>query len=146
MKSTSIPMFYRFFKEISNFSVWTAEIEFLKNICVPWNLYDKGHYLLLTVSIPFPNHEKTGLIRVQWTTTAVVATALLTFLTPGLIPCSYACSVTPTTLSNGLANLCQKIVETDSNTECNLQVFSVDNFNRSLAKIFHSWFTRRNDI
>ena len=98
----------------------SAEIEFLQNGLIPKYMHKvfmayaalpslRAPHLLLTVSMPFPMPRKKGLIRVPWTTTAVVATALLTFLTPGLITCSYACPVTPTTLSKGLANPFKKI-------------------------------------
>ena len=58
----------------------------------------------MTVSIPFPTPRKKGLIKVPWATATVVATAWPTFLAPGLITCLYACPVTPTTVSDGLAN------------------------------------------
>ena len=95
-----------------------------------WSLNDIVVYLLLTMSMPFPIPRKKGLIRVLWTTTAVVATALLTFLTPGLITCSYACPVTPTTLSSRLTNLWKDIylVQTDR-----LQ----------LASLIHGWFQQK---
>ena len=98
--------------------------------------------------MPLPTPRKNGLINVPWTTTAVSATTLLTFLTPGLITCLYACPPTTTAVSKGLASLylikltiyiTQYLLLTKFLVATrNLRALSMNDFNRKFAKIFNS--------